>query len=93
MRIKITTTFLDKQSDDPDAEVPVGTEMTVTADRGAELIGLGVAVDISPKEPKATVKSARKRASPAPKTTTPAPAPSPAPDPVPDTPPATPADT
>jgi hypothetical protein len=92
MRIKITTTFLDKQSDDPDVEVPAGTEMTVTADRGAELVGLGVAVDISPKEPRAAAKLARKRAKPAAKTATPAPAPIPAADPAPDTPPADPAD-
>lgn len=92
MRIKITTTFLDKQADDPDAEVPAGTELTVTAERGTELIGLGVAVDISPKEPRATAKPARRRPKSAPKAAAPAPAPIPAADPVPDTPPANPAD-
>lgn len=92
MRIKILTTFLDKHADDPDAEVAADTEMTVTAERGAELIGLGVAVDISPKEPKATAKPARKRTKPAPKAAAPAPAPAHAADPIPDTPPADPAD-
>lgn len=89
MRIKILTTFLDKQADDPDAEVAADTEMTVTAERGAELIGLGVAVDISPKELKAAAKPVRKRTKPSKAA---APAPVPAADPIPDTPPADPAD-
>lgn len=50
MRIKILTTFIDKQATDPEkAEIPAGTEMTTTAERGAELVGLGLAIDLSPK--------------------------------------------
>lgn len=44
MRIKITTAFIDQQAKDPaDAEVPAGKVITVTAERGAELIDLGLA--------------------------------------------------
>jgi len=44
MRIKITTAFIDKQAKDPeDALVPVDKEITVTAERGTELIDLGIA--------------------------------------------------
>jgi len=44
MRIKITSTFIDKQAKDPaDAEVLVGKTITVTAERGGELIDLGLA--------------------------------------------------
>lgn len=47
MRIKITTAFTDKQAKDPaDADVPAGKEMTVTAERGAELVALGLAEPI-----------------------------------------------
>lgn len=44
MRIKILTAFTDLQAKDPaDADVPAGKEMTVTAERGAELVDLGLA--------------------------------------------------
>lgn len=44
MRIKILRTFTDKQAKDPaDAEVPAGKTITVTAERGGELIDLGLA--------------------------------------------------
>lgn len=44
MWIEITTAFIDKTARDPeDAEVPVGKKMNVTAERGAELIDLGLA--------------------------------------------------
>jgi hypothetical protein len=47
MRIKITTAFTDLQAKDPDdADVPVDKEITVTAERGAELIALGLAEPI-----------------------------------------------
>ncbi|MCP4025932.1 MAG: hypothetical protein GY736_06440 [Sphingomonas sp.] len=47
MRIKITTAFTDLQAKDPaDADVPAGKEMTVTAERGAELVELGLAEPI-----------------------------------------------
>jgi hypothetical protein len=47
MRIKTTAAFTDKQAKTPeDEDVPAGREMTVTADRGAELIGFGLAVEI-----------------------------------------------
>ncbi|WP_375292050.1 hypothetical protein [Sphingomonas melonis] len=44
MRIKTLTTFIDKQAKDAaDAEVPANKTITVTAERGAELIDLGLA--------------------------------------------------
>lgn len=44
MWIVITTTFIDKLAEDPkDAEVPAGKKMNVTAERGQELIDLGLA--------------------------------------------------
>lgn len=44
MWIVITTPFIDKQAEDPkDAEVPAGKKMNVTAERGQELIDLGLA--------------------------------------------------
>ncbi len=44
MRINILSTFIDKQAKDrADAEVPAGKIITVTAERGAELIDLGLA--------------------------------------------------
>jgi len=44
MRIVITTAFIDKLAEDPkDAEVPAGKKMNVTAERGQELIDLGLA--------------------------------------------------
>lgn len=47
MRIRITTTFIDKQAKDPaDAEIKAGKDITVTAERGAELIALGIAEPI-----------------------------------------------
>lgn len=60
MWIVITTAFIDKLADDPeDAEVPVGKKMNVTAERGAELIGLGLA-DATEGEAQAAVASAPK---------------------------------
>jgi hypothetical protein len=50
MRIKILTTFIDKQATDPEkSEIAEGTEMTTTTERGAELVGLGLAIDLTPK--------------------------------------------
>lgn len=47
MRIKIIRTFTDLQAKDPEkAEIEAGSEITVTAERGAELIGLGLAEDL-----------------------------------------------
>jgi hypothetical protein len=47
MRIKTINAFIDKQAKDPaDADVPAGKEMTVTAERGAELIELRLAEPI-----------------------------------------------
>ena len=44
MRINILTAFIDKQAKEAaDAEVPAGKTITVTAERGAELIDLGLA--------------------------------------------------
>lgn len=46
MRIRVITTFIDRQATDPDkAEVAAGSNMTVSAERGAELIQLGLAID------------------------------------------------
>jgi hypothetical protein len=68
MRIQITSPFIDKQAADPEnADVAVGTKMTVTAERGAELVRLRLAVDIDTpakpaparKAPKARTRSAR----------------------------------
>ncbi|MFX4086167.1 hypothetical protein ACKU27_13800 [Sphingobium yanoikuyae] len=47
MRIRITTTFIDNQAKDPaDAEIKAGKDITFTAERGAELIALGIAEPI-----------------------------------------------
>ncbi|WP_159981916.1 MULTISPECIES: hypothetical protein [unclassified Novosphingobium] len=44
MWIVITAPFIDKLAEDPkDAEVPAGKKMNVTAERGQELIDLGLA--------------------------------------------------
>lgn len=62
MRIRITTTFTDLQATDPEkAEVPALTEMTVTAERGAQLVSLGIAEEIESK-PTAKKRRARKQA-------------------------------
>jgi len=48
MRIKITTTFIDRQATNPaKAEIEAGTELTVTAERGAELVAAGVADEVT----------------------------------------------
>ncbi|MEG3084003.1 hypothetical protein U1707_10155 [Sphingomonas sp. PB2P12] len=69
MRIEITSPFIDKQAIDPEnADVAVGTKMTVTAERGAELVNLRLATEIETpakparparKAPKARTESAR----------------------------------
>lgn len=69
MRIEITSPFIDKQATDPDnADVAAGTKMTVTAERGAELVDLRLAVEIDTpakparparKAPKSRTRSAR----------------------------------
>ena len=52
MRIEITTAFNDlTKPDDEDRLVASGTKMTVTADRGVELIGAGVAKDLADDVP------------------------------------------
>lgn len=44
MWIVITAPFIDKQAEDPeDVNVPAGKKMNVTAERGKELIDLGLA--------------------------------------------------
>lgn len=46
MRIRVTTAFLDRQETDPEkSEVAADSVITVTAERGAELIALGLAVE------------------------------------------------
>lgn len=61
MFVKITENYNDLQLK---KSVKEGTELEVTAARGAELIKAGVAVEISeetePKKPKATKKKAKK---------------------------------
>lgn len=69
MRIEITSPFIDKQAADPEnADVAVGTKMTVTAERGAELVDLRLAIEIETpakssrtprKAPGAKTRSAR----------------------------------
>jgi len=69
MRIEITSPFIDKQATDPgNADVAAGTKMTVTAERGAELVNLRLAIEIDAlakparparKAPKARTESAR----------------------------------
>lgn len=64
MRVTVTTPFVDREAlakkpDDPDAaHLPIGKGMTVTADRGAELIGHGlveaVKVEAKPADPAET---------------------------------------
>lgn len=81
MRIKSTTAFTDKQAKAPeDADVPEGKEFTVTAERGAELIALGLAVAID-----GGTTAGRKSRQPrnAHKAVAPTPAPEPAPVPAP----------
>ena len=43
MRIEITTTFDDLTKPEGEQRTDAGTKMTVTAERGAELVGLGLA--------------------------------------------------
>jgi hypothetical protein len=65
MRIKTTAAFTDKQAKTPeDEDVPAGREMTVTADRGAELIGFGLAVEIEGAAKKPARKPPAPRKSP-----------------------------
>lgn len=53
MRIRIIRDFNDMTRGDEDNRVAAGKEITVTADRGAELIGLGLAepIDDTPAAP------------------------------------------
>lgn len=86
MRIKTIITFIDKLAKDPaDAEVPAGKELTVTAERGAELVGLRVAEEIpersAPKAKPATKPKAKVQPTAVPPA--PVPAPEPSKDPVP----------
>jgi len=62
MRIEITSPFIDKQATDPEnADVAAGTKMTVTAERGAELVGLRLAIEIdTPAKPAPTTRKAPK---------------------------------
>ena len=88
MQIQTTSAFIDRQATNPaDAEVPAGKRMTVTAERGAELIGLRLAIDVSPRKPKPTARRAKppqpartKAAPPKPASKSP-PKPAPAPPP------------
>lgn len=43
MRIEITSTFDDLTKSEGEQRTEAGTKMTVTAERGAELVGLGLA--------------------------------------------------
>ena len=55
MRITITRTFTDLQAKDPDdADIEAGTSITVTAERGAELIALGLAKHVESQAADAT---------------------------------------
>lgn len=61
MRIETTSPFIDKQATDPEnADVAAGTKMTVTAERGAELVDLRLAVEIdTPAKPVRPARKAR----------------------------------
>jgi len=74
MRIKITRTFIDRQASDPaKAEVEGGTELTVTVERGAELVAAGVAEEVG--APAAPRRGRPRRAKPADQAPAPAVAP------------------
>lgn len=79
MWIVTTTAFIDKQAEDPEqADVPAGKKMNVSAERGNELIDMGLAEEAaapSAKPAKARVKPARKAKAPAPIAPLPEPAP------------------
>lgn len=69
MWIVITRPFIDRQAEKPeDAEVPAGKKMNVTAERGAQLVRLGLAEasETDEQEP-ALSKPARARAPAKPK--------------------------
>lgn len=77
MRIKATTAFTDKQAKTlEESHVPEGKEFTVTAERGAELVGLGLAVEVgSSSTAPAKTRKPRKTAEPvSPPPATPVPA-------------------
>jgi hypothetical protein len=90
MWIVITNPFIDKLADDPEAaNVPAGKKMNVTADRGAELMGLGLAEesdsDAAPapaSKPARTRAKAKAKAKPKPKAEKSAPVIGPAPAPL-----------
>ncbi len=76
MRVRVTTTFIDKQAKDPaDAEIKEGRALTVSQERGDELIAAGVAILDEPKKSAPRKRqSARKAADPALAPSPPAPA-------------------
>lgn len=62
MRIKITTAFTDKQAADPeDADRAVGDTITVSVERGRELVDLGLAVAADTSPPARKHREPRKR--------------------------------
>jgi hypothetical protein len=68
MWIQITTTFIDKHAADPsEAEVSAGKKLNVTAERGAELIDLGLAVAVEGEASDVVTATPAKAARPAPK--------------------------
>lgn len=76
MRIEITQDFNDLEAaDEKDRHVVAGTKMTVTAERGAQLVGLRIAteIDATAKQP-----SKPKRSNSPAVPVSPAPAPDPA---------------
>ena len=76
MRIEITQDFNDLEAtNEDDRRVVAGTKMTVTAERGAQLVGLRIATEI---DAPAKQSSKPKRSKPATAPVSPAPAPAPA---------------
>lgn len=67
MWIKAKVPFIDKLAENPeDADVPVGKKLNVTADRGRELIDLGLVEEITaaPAAPAGKASRPRKKAAP-----------------------------
>lgn len=80
MRIEITQDFNDLEAaDENDRRVVAGTKMTVTADRGTQLVDIGFAVELDTPAKKPTAAKRTKAAAPP----APAPAPQTASDPAP----------
>ena len=66
MRIEVLMPFTDLQADDPAAaDRSTGDKLTVAAERGAELVGLGLAAEIDPPVKKAASKPSQDKPTPA----------------------------